>query len=178
MVTASDLDRLIAQRDDVRRAAAGWVAVFITVALWTGFVATSRVALWNGPEPNALDLVLELVGFVIALGAGWWLGTSAWILVAERRRPWPFGPRRREVVNKWSQIPFVVALVIVGAFSLVVWPPSVMLAADGLAEGARVHLPANEARRLILSATAGMSATLLVMAARHLVVARRRRPAR
>jgi hypothetical protein len=179
------------RRDEVREIASGSLLAIVVIVAWS-IVAPVRIEIVD-PFQRDWGEVLPSLLFGIALMAG----LVGWILLVERRRPWPMAPPAGRT-SWFVWIVFVLAVTFTSAWARQNWPPELYLpnpadppspvvtvqTEDGdVSEGSyvetvlRVSIPENEARGLILATLvawiASTCAWLLVRLGRSL---RRRRP--
>jgi hypothetical protein len=143
-------EQAIDARDQFRELGAAIVVTMLAVT-WYGLNAPTRIEERTATSPIQ-DPVFDWLPILLIAGAffGTWL---AWVIVVERRLPWPFGERRKlPPGSAWAAIPNAIAFLA----SLVVssWMPSASgtYFREGGESWLEVFAPADLARNFVLFA--------------------------
>lgn len=119
MDTASDL--ATQRRDEFRELSA---AIIVTIIVMTAYALSAPVHIdertpFEPPSAEGFDWILPLLFVVTAIGT-WY----TWVVLVERRWPWPIGKRRdRQPDTAWTAIPLIAAWV-VAQFIRSTWSPA------------------------------------------------------
>ena len=116
-----DTDLATQRRDEFRQIS---VVTIVTIIVMTAYALSAPVSVSERTPvdpPSAAGFDWKLPLLIVASVFGTWF---AWVLVVERRRPWPIGKRRdRQPDTAWTAIPAIGAWV-VAQFIRSSWTPA------------------------------------------------------